>query len=115
MADADYQQKLKDPRWQSLARVIRVRDGRRCVICGYTDQVEVHHWVYVRGWEPWEYPDHLLATLCWNCHSEIHELGYVPAIPIRPGGDRPTICLPSRWATGSLTPDEEARLDHYEP
>jgi len=32
--------------------------------------LEVHHVCYVRGKEPWEYPDELLKCLCPVCHYD---------------------------------------------
>jgi hypothetical protein len=32
--------------------------------------LSVHHRRYIKGLMPWEYPGHLLITLCPNCHDE---------------------------------------------
>ena len=32
--------------------------------------MEVHHCCYVRGWQPWEYPDYLLKCVCRACHEQ---------------------------------------------
>ena len=37
---------------------------------GISPSFEVHHTCYVRGREPWEYPDDLLTCLCSYCHFE---------------------------------------------
>ncbi len=34
----------------------------------------VHHRYYTKGSEPWDYPDHVLVTLCQACHEQEHDL-----------------------------------------
>lgn len=66
-----YQDKLKDPRWQRKRLEILSRDGWRCTCCGDADStLHVHHGLYARHAEPWEYPDNVLWTLCESCHEE---------------------------------------------
>lgn len=69
-----YAEKLRDPRWQKKRLQIFERDGWRCVICHRDNQnLQVHHAVYAKR-APWEYPDHVLQTLCESCHAERQEL-----------------------------------------
>lgn len=69
-----YAQKLRDPRWQKKRLLILERDGWTCLECGSKDKcLNVHHVVY-RKIDPWEYPDHLLQTLCEECHPIRQEL-----------------------------------------
>ncbi|MFA4944922.1 MAG: hypothetical protein WC789_09510 [Lentisphaeria bacterium] len=69
-----YSEKLKDPRWQKKRLEVMQRDEFRCVECGASDQtLNVHHAYYVRGREPWEYPDESLHTLCEPCHETRQE------------------------------------------
>src|SRR5829696_6197893 len=52
--------------WQKLRRAARLRDGNRCVRCGTTEQLSVHH--AVAG-------SNLLSdlvTLCSRCHRREH-------------------------------------------
>lgn len=50
------------------------RDGFRCIECDSEDKtLNVHHDYYVSGRMPWEYPDFSLKTLCYDCHSSLHE------------------------------------------
>jgi hypothetical protein len=67
---ATYSEKLKDPRWQKKRLEILQRDNWTCQLCGATTiTLHIHHRKYIKGKEPWEYPDHLLVTLCEICHD----------------------------------------------
>lgn len=66
-----YYELLRDPRWQRKRLEIMGRDKFTCTDCGENDkQLHVHHLHYIRGREPWNYPDNLLITLCEECHKE---------------------------------------------
>lgn len=79
-----YKEKLLDPRWKARREQILKRDGYRCVNCGDTIELEVHHrkYFYILGagcyQNPWDYPDHLLITLCRTCHNSGHSQYVVP-------------------------------------
>jgi len=65
-----YAEKLKDPRWQKKRLQILERDNWKCQACGDTKStLVVHHRRYLPGKEPWEYREHLLVTLCEDCHE----------------------------------------------
>ena len=50
------------------------RDSFRCVKCASeTNTLTVHHFYYVTGRMPWEYPNGSMATMCRNCHFKGHE------------------------------------------
>ena len=69
-----YSEKLKDPRWQKTRLEIMSRDGFKCVKCDdKTSTLTVHHFYYVSGRMPWDYPKSSMATLCVECHNEAHE------------------------------------------
>jgi 5-methylcytosine-specific restriction endonuclease McrA len=68
-----YSEKLKLPEWLERREEILRRDGRACVLCGAMKELQVHHLRYVRGKEPWEYPNEALVTLCAQHHSAIHD------------------------------------------
>ena len=74
---SDYYELLKDPRWQKRRLEIMQRDNFTCQMCGngLTSGVplNVHHYVYHKGYLPWEYPDKDLITLCRDCHHKLHE------------------------------------------
>ena len=71
----EYAEKLRDPRWQEKRLKIIKRDKNRCVICKMSPDIDpetilhVHHTFYIDGWEPWEYPDYSLRTLCSDHHE----------------------------------------------
>lgn len=50
------------------------RDGFKCCSCGDTKStLNVHHTVYNFNFEPWEYQENHLRTLCQSCHELTHE------------------------------------------
>jgi hypothetical protein len=69
-----YSEKLQHPQWQKKRLEIMSRDSFRCVKCASeTNTLTVHHFYYVTGRMPWEYPNGSMATMCRNCHFEGHE------------------------------------------
>lgn len=67
-----YHEQLTDRRWHERRNAIVNRDGNKCVVCGDTNKLEVHHGFYYPAWlkvPPWNYPEHSLWTLCHDCHS----------------------------------------------
>lgn len=67
-----YAEKLKDPRWQKRRLEILERDNFTCVNCSSTEkELHVDHKRYRRGFEPWDYEDSDLGTLCVDCHKRI--------------------------------------------
>jgi hypothetical protein len=74
-----YQEKLQTPEWRDFKFRIVEKRGCSCQECGGSVEakgpLELHHITYLRGREPWEYPDSLLLLLCQECHYErqIHD------------------------------------------
>jgi hypothetical protein len=67
----NYSDKLKDPRWQKKRLEIFERDEFSCVCCGSeNNSLQVHHKIYIKGKEPWEYDNEYLITLCEDCHEK---------------------------------------------
>lgn len=65
-----YSEKLKDPRWQKKRLQIFERDKFTCTGCGETKKtLHVHHALYLKNKDPWDYENDFLHTLCENCHS----------------------------------------------
>lgn len=69
-----YTTNLLDPRWQLKKADIILRD-KVCQLC-HDDSapLHVHHRVYIKSAQPWEYPNEKLITLCENCHIAITSL-----------------------------------------
>lgn len=73
---SNYVKKLQTKDWQEVCRLVRLRDGHKCQICGKNYELEVHHKAYyidgisIVGQER-KYLDSLI-TLCQYCHAKIH-------------------------------------------
>ncbi len=73
-----------DARWKLKRKEILLRDKNRCVLCGSTSNLVIHHRRYIfiksknRFIEPWNYSNKTLITLCENCHKQGHHLYKVP-------------------------------------
>lgn len=66
----NYAEMLKDPRWQKKRLEVMQRDGFRCQHClSNKKELQVHHLVYRKGANPWEYDNKDLITLCKQCHE----------------------------------------------
>lgn len=70
-----YQQKLKDQRWQKKRLELLNKAGWRCQSMGCEFSTEenrtlhVHHLVYLRGKDPWDYEDWAYMVVCESCHE----------------------------------------------
>ncbi len=65
-----YGELLKDPRWQKKRLQVLERDNWTCQGCDKkSDTLNVHHYMYVKGGNPWDSEDADLVTLCEACHS----------------------------------------------
>jgi hypothetical protein len=69
----NYKKQLEDEKWQIKRRKILQRDNFKCTICGYEDNLHVHHLYYVYFKKAWQYPNDALITLCGRCHKKWHE------------------------------------------
>jgi len=66
----DYTDKLKDPRWQKKRLKILERDKWECKRCYNAESIlHVHHRVYKKAKNPWDYTNDDLITLCEDCHK----------------------------------------------
>ena len=66
-----YQDFLLSDEWQSLAEKRKRLDNYKCVCCGSTSNLNVHHITYKYGricGTEW------LRTLCHNCHVVVHKI-----------------------------------------
>lgn len=79
-----YSELLKSPFWKIKRERIMERDGHKCVNCGGTSSLVVHHKQYHffkkrdELANPWEYDDKYLITLCSTCHQSGHEIFDIP-------------------------------------
>ena len=85
-AHGSYGGLLFDPRWKTKRAEIMARDNGCCVICKGAEELLVHHRQYhyvkaANGFKvPWDYPEHLLITLCKSCHQRGHSKFKVPIL-----------------------------------
>lgn len=88
MTHGSYGALLFHPRWKSKRKEILTRDLHRCVLCKGDKSLQVHHRQYhfivsqQKFRLPWEYPNHLLITLCESCHNRGHNKYKVPTLNI---------------------------------
>ncbi len=79
---------LLHPNWKAKRKEILHRDMHRCVHCRSDKELQVHHrqYQFIASTQkfrlPWDYPAHLLITLCESCHSKGHNKYKVPTITI---------------------------------
>lgn len=72
---SEYAKKLLDPRWQKKRLEVLEGAGWKCSICGNDKAtLHVHHKMYLKGREPWDYDAGQLASMCECCHEEWHEV-----------------------------------------
>jgi len=70
-----YADKLLDPRWQRRRLEILKKSEFSCIKCESTNQtLHVHHLLYEKGKDPWDYSDKLLLPLCKQCHKEVADV-----------------------------------------
>lgn len=68
---SDYKEKLVNPFWQRKRLEVMNRDEFSCRFCGdKTEELHIHHTIYINGREPWDYDGEYLITLCHSCHLE---------------------------------------------
>ncbi len=64
-----YKEYLKTDHWLNLREEALKRAGKRCQVCGYRKNLQVHHNTYKNiGHEDIED----LVVLCWKCHKTFH-------------------------------------------
>lgn len=79
---------LFDKRWINKRAEILQRDQNRCVICQNIENLQVHHRQYhfIKALKqfkaPWDYENHLMITLCGNCHTRGHSKFRIPKVYI---------------------------------
>ncbi len=77
MEEISYYEKLQDPRWQKIRLRVFERDNWTCRYCGSNkEQLQIHHTYYNKEYEPWDYNDDHLITLCKSCHQDETDTRY---------------------------------------
>ena len=76
-----YYKKLEDPRWIKRKNEVIEANKCKCYLCGSSTNLQVHHKVYVKGKEPWDYDDSDLVVLCEKCHNMVHQNEYHELYP----------------------------------
>ena len=77
--------------WKIICKGILKRDGYKCVGCGNTRRLQVHHIIPVSAGGS-DDPSNLI-TLCSDCHEQIHP--WLGGEDVRPGGNDATSCTAS--------------------
>lgn len=59
--------------WQKKRLEILEDRGFSCEVCGDNEsQLNVHHKIYKKGLNPWDYPSYNYSVLCEDCHKDAH-------------------------------------------
>jgi hypothetical protein len=69
-----YAEKLLHPLWQKKRLEVLEDNDFTCQLCGDKEStLHVHHKMYAKGKEPWDYTLKQYTVLCWNCHKNEHQ------------------------------------------
>lgn len=67
-----YWELLRDPRWQKKRLEVMQEADFTCEECGAKDRtLNVHHKLYRKGADPWDYAQGELQCLCEPCHQSV--------------------------------------------
>lgn len=69
-----YNEQLKDQRWKAFRQFVFAVRGCKCEMCGYRENLQVHHPKYTKGRAAWEYTCNDVVVLCDKCHKKVHGL-----------------------------------------
>jgi 5-methylcytosine-specific restriction endonuclease McrA len=73
----NYQEQLKDVRWQKLRLKIMARDKWKCRVCKRGDKtLAVHHLFYNPSGMAWDIDKKWLVTVCEGCHKFLEDTKY---------------------------------------
>lgn len=67
----EYEEQLKHPFWKAFRKFVFAVRGKKCEVCGATDNLQVHHHKY-RNVMAWEYTCNEVMVVCGSCHKKIH-------------------------------------------
>ena len=71
MTKEEYQEYLQSEHWLSVREERKKIDNYRCILCGSSENINVHHLSYENIGEENIYLD--LLTLCKRCHFLLHD------------------------------------------
>lgn len=75
MARKPYWELLRDPRWQRRRLEVMELANFACAQCEATDKtLNVHHRIYRKNADPWDYELNELQCLCEDCHEHEHAI-----------------------------------------
>lgn len=69
----NYREYLKSNEWKEIKSLVLKRDGNKCIKCGSSNSLQIHHTTYVNIFNEAENLDDLI-TLCGRCHMEEHNI-----------------------------------------
>ena len=61
-------------KWRLLRRSVLKRDGSRCLLCGASDRLTMHH-IRPRALGGFDIEPNLM-TVCGDCHQQLHYLAH---------------------------------------
>ena len=67
-----YHDQLIDKRWIKKREQVFKLKGRKCIVCGNTHNLQIHHLRYLDNKYAWEYKMKDLVVLCESCHKRKH-------------------------------------------
>mgnify|MGYP005988812423 CR=1 FL=1 len=73
-ANIDYKEFLKSEHWANIRKIVLQRDDYKCITCGATEGLHVHHSSYDFNIGDEENNLDLLETQCASCHHNIHKI-----------------------------------------
>lgn len=72
MTQSEYRKYLRSDRWLGLRALAIKKQHGRCILCGATSGINVHHRSYANLGGAGEEDD--LFLLCGDCHERLHKL-----------------------------------------
>jgi hypothetical protein len=70
---SSYANKLRDVRWQKKRLDVLQGHGWQCDECCSSEvELQVHHYWYETGLNPWDYEERCYGVLCDKCHTQWH-------------------------------------------
>lgn len=74
MKKQNYSEQIKSPKWQKKRLEVLNLRGFKCEECGNEEQqLHIHHRVYIKNRQAWEYDNDIFQVLCSDCHEKVHQ------------------------------------------